>query len=167
MRTISFVLITAFCFLSCKKDNSNSGKSVEIYLLKTYQTVTGKCQVDPSASTLQEIPTIKNDDILEYSQTEHQFKLTADAYQKINGLTDFVPFAVTIDKQVIYYGIFKQYYSSSSCDHSIIMRLGLTSANTIELNLGYPGFTTGLFPIDDQRNNAKLIATLGNQGKLR
>jgi hypothetical protein len=166
MRPIFFVLITSFCFLSCKKDNSNAGKKVEIYLLKTYQTVTGKCQVDASASILQEIPTIKNEDILEYSQTEHQFKLTADAYQKIKDLTDFVPFAITVDKQVIYYGIFKQYYSSSSCDHSIIMGLGLTAEKTIILNLGYPGLLQGV-AINDQRNNAKLIATLDNQGKLR
>ena len=166
MRTIVVVLIAAACFLSCKKDNTRPGKTVEIYLLKNYQTVTGKCQVDASASSLPEIATIKNDDILAYSQTEHQFKLTADAWQKIADLTDFVPFGVTVDRQVIYYGIFKQSYSSSSCDNSIIMGLGLSTENKISLNLGYPGLIQGV-TIDDQRNNAKLLATLKSQGKLR
>ncbi len=166
MRTIFFILIMAACCFSCKKDTTNAGKTVEIYLLKTYQTVTGKCQIDPSASSLQDIATIKNDDIVVYSQTDHQFKLTDNAFQQVMAFGDFIPFAVTVNKVVIYYGIFKQYYSSSSCDNSIIMNIDLISENTIELNLGYPGLLQGV-TIDDQRNNATLIATLESQGKLR
>lgn len=77
-----------------------------------------------------------------------------------------MPFAVTVDKQVIYYGFFKPIISSSSCDHSITMDLDWTSGNKITLKLGYPGQVQGV-TIDDKRNDSKLIATLRQQGKLK
>jgi hypothetical protein len=166
MRSITFTLILVAFFLSCKKDKTQAGKTVEIYLLKTFKTVAGKCQVDPSSSELKDIPTIKNDDILQYSQKDYQFKLTDDGFQKVQAFTDLTPFAVTVDKQVIYYGIFKQSISSSSCDNSIIMNSDLTTENKIDMRLGYPGLFQGV-TIDDQRNNSKLMATLRNQGKLK
>jgi hypothetical protein len=155
--------MTAIC-LSCKKDNA--GETVEIYLLKTYQTIATKCQIDPSVSILQDMPTIRNQDVLEYSKTDYQFKLTDVAIQKVKTFNDKTPFAVTVDKQVIYYGFFKPGISSSSCDHSITMDLDWTSGNKISLKLGYPGQLQGV-TIDDKRNDPKLIATLRQQGKLR
>jgi hypothetical protein len=166
MRTLFFVLtITTLC-LSCKKDNVKGGETVEIYLLKSSQLVTGKCQIDPLVSVLQDTAIIKNQDILEYSQTNYQFKLTDLAIQKVKTFRDFTAFAVTVDKQVIYYGFFKPGFSSSSCAHSITMDLDWTSANKITLKLGYPGQLQGV-TIDDERNNSKLVATLSNQGKLK
>lgn len=165
MRTIFFFLTMAtFCF-SCKKDNVKGGDTVEIYLLKSFQHVTGKCQVDPFLSVLQDTAIIKNQDILEYSPTNYQFMLTDLAIQKVKTFQDFTAFAVTVDKQVIYYGFFKPSFSSSSCFHSITMDVNWTSGNKIILNLGYPGQLQGV-TIEDQRNNAKLVATLRNQGKL-
>ena len=166
MRPLLFILVLTACCLSCKKDNIKAGETVEIYLLKTYQTQAGKCQIDASASILQDTATIKNQDILEYSKTNYKFKLTATAIQKVRTFRDFTPFAVTVDKQVIYYGFFKPSFSSSSCDNSITMDVDWTTGNNIFLSLGYPGPLQG-GTIDDQRNNPKLIATLKNQGKLK
>jgi hypothetical protein len=143
-----------------------AGETVEIYLFKTFQTVTGKCQIDASASLLQDKAAIKNQDILEYSQTNYQFKLTDPAIQRVKTFKDFTPFAVTVDKQVIYYGFFKPSISSSSCDNSITMDLDWTSGNKISLKLGYPGQLQGV-TIDDERNNQKLITALKSQGKLK
>ena len=166
MRQLIYILtLTVLCF-SCEKDKVNAGETVEIYLLKNYQTVAGKCQVDPSISVIQDTPIIKNQDILEYSQTDYQFKLTDPAIQKVKAFRDFTPFAVTIDKRVIYYGFFKPSISSSSCDNSITMDVDWTSGNKVSLKLGYPGQLQGV-TIDDQRNNTDLIATLRNQGKLK
>lgn len=165
MRSLLFILVLTSCCLSCKKDKIKGG-SVEIYLLKTVQTVPGKCQIDASASILQDIATIKNQDILEYSQTNYEFKLTDTAIQKVKTFRDFTPFAVTVDKQVIYYGFFKPSFSSSSCDNSITMDVRWTTGNKISLRLGYPAPLQGV-TVDDQRNNPKLIATLKNQGKLK
>ena len=79
---------------------------------------------------------------------------------------DRTPFAITVDKQVIYYGLFKPSISSSSCDHSITMDVSWSSASKIVLRLGYPGQLPGV-TIDDQRNNPILLASLEKQGKLQ
>ncbi len=161
---ILLVSISVFSF-SCKK-NASAGEEVEIYLLKTYQPVTGKCQVDAATAILQDAPAIRNDDIVAYSKSEYTFELTNNGIQKAKTFISGAPFAVTVDKEVIYYGYFKPGISSSSCDHSITMNYDLPGGNKISLKLGYPGITAGV-TIDDQRNNPKLLASLSAQGKLR
>ena len=151
MRLIFFFLIFAIFCLPCKKDNIKGGETIEIYLLKNSQLVTGKCQIDPLASVLQDTAIIKNQDILEYSQSSYQFKLANLAIQKVKTFQDFTAFAVTVDKEIIYYGFFKPGSSSSSCNNSITMDIDWISGDRINLNLGYPG----------------QIATLMNQGKLK
>lgn len=76
------------------------------------------------------------------------------------------PFAVTVDKRVIYYAFYMPNYLSSSCDHSITMNIDWTSGNSIYLRLGYPGQLQGV-PIEDKRNDPELLATLKAEGKLR
>ena len=166
MRLILFILaITATC-VSCKKNKVAAGKDVEIYLLKTYQPVAGKCQVDAATAVLEDLPAMRNEDIFSYSKTSYQFTLSNSAIQKVNVFNGGAAFAVTVDKQVIYYGILKLNISSSSCDHSITMDVMLARENKIQMNLGYPGLLQGV-TIDDQRNNPTLIATLNAQGKLK
>lgn len=168
MKLIPILLIlniTVICG-SCKKERVNGGETVEIYLLKTSQTVPGKCQIDASASSIQDTPEITNDDILEYSQISREFKLTDIAFQKVKSFHDFTPFAVTVDRKVIYYGFFKPGTSSSSCDYSVTMDITWSAGNKIVLRLGYPAVIDGI-DIDDQRNNSWLLGTLEKQGKLR
>ena len=165
MRLLLLILtITTICF-SCKKDHIGAGEAVEIYLLETYQLIAGKCQVNPSAYSLQDAALIKNQDILKYTQSSYEFTLTDIALQKVKGLRDKTPFAVTVDRQVIYYGFFKPGISSSSCDHSITMDIAWPSGNKIHLRLGYPGILEGV-TIDDRRNDPGLLATLDKQDKL-
>ena len=163
MRQLLYCVTITLMFSSCRKDNVEAGETVEIYLLKSYRTVTGKCQIDGSASTLQDTALVKNQDILEFFTASTQFALTDNALQKIKALADRTPFAVAVDKQVIYFAILKPSYSSSSCSSSITVDY-VGTGNKIKMNLGYAGTDIN---IDDQRNNPKLIATLKNQGKLR
>ncbi len=166
MRSLFFILTMTVIYLSCKTGNINAEETVEIYLLKTYKTVAAKCQIDSSFSVLQDTATIKNKDILEYSKRDYQFKLTDIAIQKVKAFRNKMPFAVTVNKQVIYYGFFKPSISSSSCDHSITLDIDRTSGNKILLRLGYPEQLQSV-TIEDRRNNPKLIAALKKQGKLR
>ena len=166
MRQLFFILAIITLFISCKKESVVSGNSVEIYLLKTTATVTGKCRIDGSASVLSDTAIIKNQDILEYTKKDFQFTLTYPAIQKVKIFNDFTAFAVTVDRQVIYYGFFKPGISSSSCYQSITMNIDYTNGNKINLKLGYPGTIEGE-TIQDLRNDSKLIATLKSQGKLR
>jgi hypothetical protein len=122
-----------------------------------------KCQIDTSASILQDTSIVKNDDILGYYKSTTQFVLSENSLQKIKALADGTPFALTVDKQIVYYGILKPSYSSSSCSGSITMDY-VVSGNKVNMNLGYAGSDIS---IDDQRNNPKLIATLKSQGKLK
>lgn len=164
MRLFVFVFILAVIHLSCKKDNGQPGEKLEIYLLKSYQLVAGKCQVAPNSAVMQNTSIVKNEDIIEYVKAEYQFTLSATAAQRIKALNnDGAAFAVTIDRKVIYYGIYKPYYSSSSCANSIIMSYPM-SDNKITMSLGYAGTDNN---INDQRNNPGIIATLTKQGKLR
>lgn len=163
MRLLLFILTACVICLSCKKDNVKAGGTVEIYLLKNNQPITGKCQIDPAAATLQDTAIVKNQDILEYYKANNQFALSDNYMQKIKTLADRTTFAVVVDKQVVYYAILKPSYSSSSCTSSITVDY-VGTGNRINMNLGYAGAD---LDIDDQRNNPKLIATLKNQGKLR
>lgn len=162
MKPLIFILtLTIVCF-SCKKDNI-PGQTVEIYLLENYQFITGKCQIDPDAVTLQDTAIVKNQDILEYDKANYQYSLNDNSMQKIKTLADGTAFAVTVDKQVVYYAILKPSYSSSSCTGSITIDY-VGADNKISMKLGYAGVD---LDINDQRNNPKLIVTLRNQGKLR
>lgn len=162
MRPVHFILLTSFLFFSCKKDNLAGGK-LEIYLLKSYQLVPGKCQVNGDSAVLEETALVNNDDILRYHKKEYQFTLTDSSMLKIKALMDRTPFALTVNRKVVYYGIVKPIYSSSTCFHSITMDYVFPNGK-ITMSLGYPGGGTN---IDDQRNNPILLAALKSQGKLR
>jgi len=158
-----FILILFFIFYSCKKD-ATAGSSVELYILQSHTSISGKCQVDPASATLQTTATISNSDIIEYNRLNYEFKLNDIAFQKVKAFNDWTPFAVTVDKKVIYYGYFKPSLSSSSCENSITMDIASNTEKKIVMHLGYPGNMQG---IDDQRNNELLLASLRKQGKLR
>ena len=160
------MLIILVSGLSCKKSRTpGSGNDlVEIYALKSYQLVQQKCQVDPATAVLQDVPVISNDEIISYSRGNYLFALTDGGKQDTETFNTFHAFAVTVNKEVIYYGFYKPFTSSSSCDHSITMYISFPSKNLV-MNLGYPSPMPGI-TIDDQRNNSKLLAALNAQGKL-
>ncbi len=165
---LAFLLI----ILSCKKDKQkkySGNDKVEFYLLATGKMVPNKCAIDGAQSTLEATPLITNDDIERYISREHEFILSSEGWKKMEVLKDKVFMAVTVNKQVVYYAIFKPNYSSSSCDHSITVDLRpkilpLRTENVVRMNLGYPGDN---WPgIDDKRNDAALVDALAGQGKL-
>jgi hypothetical protein len=156
------VLITAIT--SCKKENTTN--NVELYLLKSSTSVPGKCQVDPSTAVLENAPLLSNKDFLKYNQSDRQFTVSSSAYQKVMALTDKTTFAITVNRQVIYYGYYKPWISSSSCDESITMNGFETSDKKLAMMLGYPA-TLPPTTIDDQRNNPTLLEALRQQGKLQ
>jgi hypothetical protein len=162
-RLIFLILLIATSLISCSKDEVKAGEKVEIYLLKTVNYVSGKCLVDPQLSILEDTAIIKNQDILFYSPTDYQFTFTDTVFKKLN---DYVSshnntvIAIMVDKELIYYSVYNNIFSSSGCPHSITFYLDAITKNKIQLFWG--GISN-----DDQRNNQKLIATLGNQGKLK
>ena len=152
--------------LSCKKSSykPQGNGLVEIYGLESYHFVPNKCQVDPSSAVLKVIPVITNSQIISYSKGDYEFRLTNPGKEAAKAFKDIFVFAVTVNKEVIYYGIYKPFTSSSSCDHSITMNISYPNSN-LSMRLGYPSPMPGI-TIDDQRNNPKLLAALEAQGKL-
>ena len=125
-----------------------------------------KCQVDASRSMIEDTPLVTNHDIVEYAKTNYEFKLTDEGIQRLQTLRTRNAFAVTVNKMVIYFGIYMPDYLSSSCDHSITMGLSWSPDNKIRMRLGYPGQLQSA-TIDDKRNDPILLAALANQNKLR
>ena len=165
MRPSLTILVIVVAFAGCKKQKAPN-VDVAIYLLKSFATVNGNCQVNGGTALLQDLPLANNSDIISYSPASYQYQLSDAAIQKVKTLDERNAFAVTVDKKVIYYGLVKLNIFSSSCDHSITMDIMWASSNKIQFNLGYPGQLPGSL-IDDQRNNSALVAALQAQGKLK
>ena len=161
MRHFVFILlIPLFC---CTKDKARANAKIEMYLLKSYQMVSSKCQVDASTVTLENAPLVSNDEIITYSDTQHSYNLSVTAIQKINILPGRTPFALTIDKEIVFFAVYMPHIMSSTCDQSITMYANV-SQNKIFMNLGYPFASS---TINEERNKPVLLATLRAQGKLR
>lgn len=166
MKKLCCLVFTACLLLSCNKENEGAGKPVEFYLLESFNYVTNQCKVDPSSAVLKSTPFINNTDIIAYSKSAFTYKLSAAAINRVKAFEGRVPFAVTVDKQVVYFAFFNEVILSSSCEHSISMDFDWGSSDKILLKLGYPGLLQGV-PIDDQRNNSVLLSALSSQGKLK
>jgi hypothetical protein len=166
MRGFISTLIITLSLAACKKDKTTAIKQVEIYLLESYQLVPGKCQVDVSSSSLKNSALVTNDDILWYSGKKYEYDLTSNVIQKINALSGRTPFALTLDKEIIFIGVYMPPIMSSTCDQSITMYVN-TISNKAILNLGYPYGLQPRSSVIDQRNDPRLVNALFHQGKLR
>ena len=115
-----------------------------------------------------EQPVFASKDIISYDSGKHEIILTPAAFEKISALQ--VPlsgrsFVVCVDKKPIYSGAFWTPISSMSYDGVIIMKplAARERATSIKIELGYPSHFTG----DDPRNNAEVMASLRQAGKLK
>ena len=161
------------CFLAllpaCKKSESDAGAGgdrLEIFSLKKFQWESdNRCAVAPASAELEKEPLVGNDDIVSYSQSGFAFELKEPAMQKVKNLSPRAPFAVTVDGEIVYIGVHMPNFMSSVCFESITMQSWIP--DKIELRLGYPGVLEGAPGIDDRRNDAKILATLKKQGKLK
>lgn len=166
MRKLFSLLFLLSLFAACNKGSAEYTKEIEFYVLESYQFVTGKCQVNPSTAIIQNAPLISNNEILQYNKSRFEYRLSKAAIQKINALSPRSAFAVTVDKEIVFLGIYMPPTMSSTCEHSITM---FALNNIAYMHLGYPGWiqTPTTAGIDDQRNNPSLLAALKAQGKLQ
>ncbi|WP_336518597.1 hypothetical protein [Pollutibacter soli] len=175
MNRISIAALLAFftLMISCSKDQGTGSEQaskngqVTIHMLSKTVYTPGMCQVDQSKSDVDHAPIVRNEDILGYSESEHQFYLTLTSFKKIENYAGNTGFVVAVNSKAVYYGILKHMTSSSSCDQSITMSpLKVNNENILFVNLGYPGQLPGS-SITDDRNKTELIEALRAQGKLR
>lgn len=166
----SFVAFVFFLFLfsACKKsdfDANSAGDRLEIFALKKFQWQSNNvCAVNPASVELEKEPLIGNNDIVSYNRSDFMFEIKETAAQNVKNFGPRAPFAVAVDGEIIYIGVHMPSFLSSVCFESITMQHWFP--NNVEVRLGYPGSLEGK-GIDDRRNDARILATLKKQGKLK
>jgi hypothetical protein len=164
MKKLSVILTFLILTLAgCEKD---SGIGLEIYLLEDYQTKAYSHEIISGSEKLSKDPNIYYTEIISYNATEHFFVIDpakADQMRKKSWPTSGTPFALTINKQIIYSGHLIPGYSSSGSDWYSIDPL--TLGGKLRVTLGYPGDHPN-FGDADRRNDPRIINLLGKDNKL-
>jgi hypothetical protein len=168
MRPLLLILFPLCLLLSCTKEDRNApGTEIEIYTLVSFKWVPSKCRVDASTAVLAAAPMVTNADITRYDQVALRYHLTPAAVTRLdNQLKPGQPFAVTVDRQPVFVGVYKPGFLSSSCMESITMSYISPNGTSIQLGLGYPPSAIRTPAVIDDPNHPKLIATFKAQGKL-
>jgi hypothetical protein len=158
---------------SCKKDIKN-GPKVEIYLLTSFKInrdplFTSLTPYTPfiTDAVLASTPIVNDRDIRYYRQSDHIFKLKRSIKEDIRNYGASTGFAVTVDKDPVYYGMFHPAYLSS-------ITFGLATIDPIifvnedELRLSYVGMTGDPQMAQlDKRNDSRLLSALRATDRLR
>jgi hypothetical protein len=100
---------------------------------------------------------ISDEDIVWYSRTSHEIRLTELGVKKIEGLQVSVygdPFVVKIGGEKIYNGLFVTPISSIPQPPSVVVIETLVQNSTIKIQMGYP---SSKFGAEDPRNNPKIF----------
>ena len=109
---------------------------------------------------------ISDEDIVWYSRTSHEIRLTELGVKKIEGLQVSVygsPFVIKINGEKIYNGSFVTPISSIPQPPSEVVIETLVQNNTIKIKMGYP---PSQFGAEDPRNNPKIFDYFQNIKKL-
>lgn len=162
MRVIVSILSFAVIFSSCKKESA-TGK-LAVYALTAPAFIPNKCQVDPAVAVLAPSPLIDDRDILEYDRNRCEYTLTENAAQIMNAQPGRTAYAMTLNKEVLFYFVNMPPTMSSTCFESVTSSTD-KSLNKLIMQLGYP---YGNNPaVDDARNHKELISLMSAQGKLK
>lgn len=112
-------------------------------------------------------PVISIQDIVTYDARTHEIELTDAAFARFSELeipVEGKSFLVCVDKQPVYWGAFWTLISSISFDGVTIWQQLGSQEPVIKLELGYPA--PSFYSGEDPRNNAEVIESLDNAGKL-
>jgi hypothetical protein len=170
-RSIIISLLILF-FAGCEKYQSprQSGYGLEFYLIKDFQRVGTSDKIINSSVILSDSVIIYYDEILSYNSDTYTFTLTASSADRLNDFKNNhihgTPFAVTINKEIIYTGYFWCGYSSSMVDWVTIDPLNYSGKNQLRVSLGYPGLILGDY-IPDNRNDDRILDILSRDRKLK
>ena len=171
MRKLIFTLFIALLAGGCEKYQSHRipGSGLEFYRIMDYQTEGPGFKIVDSSVRISDSVIIYYDEILSYDAKTHIFTVTGDCADRLN---DFemnqihgTPFAVTVNKNVIYTGYFWCGFSSTGVNWITIDPLNYAGKNQLRVSLGYPGPVYGDY-IPDNRNDPRILDLLRKDGKL-
>lgn len=162
-------LIIAFCLfgvsISCSKTELNSNGKLYVYPIENFTTEPMSDVIQ--TFTLSEYAIIKDKDILSYNSKDFSFKINHNASKELlltTGLYKPYPFAVVLDKEVIYTGYFWPSTLSKSCDWLVSDPILVKTENIFKINLGYP--ESVVHDIKDLRSNNRLSSYMRESGRL-
>ena len=145
------------------------GNGLEFYLIADFQKVGTSAKIINSTVKLSDSVIIYYDEIESYNSDTYTFTVTESCADKLNDFENNhihgTPFAVTVDKEIIYTGYFWCSFSSASVDWVTIDPLNYSGKNHLRVSLGYPGLFEGDF-IPDNRNDHRILDFLRADGKL-
>lgn len=166
MKHILFLALAVGLLAGCKKEH---GSRVEIYILKSFTAGIDRTAT-PAVNTItnaviDDIPLVADEDIILYNRESSTFILKKDIKTIIQNFGPDKAFAVTVDKQVVYYGAFHPAYMSS-------MVFGLATIDPIlmsnkELRVDFINLTGTFVHQLDKRNDDRIINTMKATGRLR
>jgi hypothetical protein len=170
IRPIITVLII-FLFTGCEKYKSvrQPGNGLEFYLIRDFQKAGTSAKIINSTVTLSNSVIIYYDEIISYDSDTYTFTVNKSCANKLNDFENNhihgTPFAVTVNKAIIYTGYFWCGFSSSILDWVTIDPLDYSGKNRLRVSLGYPGLIQGDY-IPDDRNDYRILDILRKDGKL-
>jgi len=169
-RILLLALCTSICgfFLTgCNKDPLLSSNGVEIYLLKSFQTLDNSQKINEKSVVLESKPLVNYSDIIFYNTNQYFFKISdraVDAINNVNHSVKGVAFALTAGGRIVYTGYFWPMFSSASCNWITIDPFMASVTKELRVKLGYPGDWEG---VEDRRNDERLISILKRDNKLK
>jgi len=154
-------------FMGCKKDHSST---IEIYLLDSFT----KSMVQVSGIPVQSIsnavpedqPLVADKDILTYNRSSATFTLKKDIRPAIANYSTNTGFAVMVNKEPVYYGVFHPGFLSSLTIGIATIDPVLSYNKELPMRFVFIDGITELLLLD-KRNDSRLINALRASGRLR
>ena len=144
------------------------GYGLEFYRIKDFQRIGNTSKIINSSVVISDSLIISYDNILSYDPDTYTFTVTETTTDYLNDFKHNIhgtPFAVTVDKRLIYTGYFWAGFSSAMVDWVTIDPLNYSGKNQLRVQLGYPGLIQGDY-IPDNRNDKRIIDLLQRDSKL-
>ena len=164
---VMFTALALLITMACSKDNG-SHEGVELYLIESFSLQKdGHFKIDESSVKTKSAPLISYTDFLSYSPATHTFELSEKAIKKLEDMKSElyqVPFAIKVNDTLIYTGYFWTSFSSLSCDWLTTDSWRVLGADSLHMELGYPGAWDG---VPDRRNDERIIETFRRDHKLK
>lgn len=170
MRPIYYCLLSLLLVSSCTKDKNTNAKRVDIYLLKSFSVninqTTNPATITIANPILADTPFVNNDEIRYYNKATYTFRLDANVKERIKDYGADKAFAVTVNGQPVYYGVFHPLYMSSLVyGLAYIDPIGLTTNNS--LTIAYIRGGSATLQNLDYRNTKELLDALKASRRLR
>jgi hypothetical protein len=159
--------LMALLFAGCKKEKQSG---VAIYLLKSFTTsvnqATTPATVSINNAVLDDSPLVSDNEIRHYTQATATFTVKKDIQSIIQHYGADKAFAVVVNDDPVYYGLFRPLYLSSIVFG--VANISPLSLDKYELPILFPTITgSTILPPLDKRNNSRILEALRAAGKLR